>query len=118
MKWEDLQKEAAKIVANSPTGEFVDETFSTRSGTLRVMKELDVVHIAHDGHYNTVANGSTCRTHVTIRCRDTGTKDARDRTIYECENGTLFVWRYVRGDAYSFAFGSLESPVMQASPVA
>ena len=112
MKWEDLQAEAAKIVNNKPSGQFKDETFSTRSGTFRVMECLPIVHRGTSGHYNTVANGSTCATHVTIRCRDTGAKDANNRTIYESEDGTVFVFRHRSGNAHCFAFGSLESPVL------
>jgi hypothetical protein len=113
MKWEDLQKQAAKIVSNKPEGDFADKTFSTRSGHFRVIDGLPVVHRVTSDNYDTVANGSTCATHVTIRCRDTGAKDANDRTIYECEDGTVFVFRHLSGSAECFGSGSLESPLMK-----
>jgi hypothetical protein len=118
MKWEDLQKQAASIIANVPSGDFADKTFSTRSGSFRVMDGLPIVHRGTSDHYDTVANGSTCATHVTVRrCRDTGAKDANSRTVYECEDGTVFVFRHRSGSAEYFGSGSLESPVMQAAAV-
>lgn len=117
MKWEDLQKQASAIVNNIPSGEFSDKTFSTRSGPFRVMDGLPIIHRGTSDRYDTVANGSTCATHVTVRCRDTGATDANGRTIYECEDGTVFVFRHHSGDAYCFGSGSLESPVMKAAAV-
>jgi len=117
MNWQELQAEAKKIVANVPTGDFKDKTFSTGSGGMKVMDGLPIVHKASDFAYHTTANGPAYRTSVTIRCRDTRATDAKNRAIYECENGTLFTFCYRCGSPESFDFGWIESPVMHIAAV-
>lgn len=115
MTWEKLQAEASKIVANKPTGDFKDVTFSIGSGQFHIMEGLPVLHYAEGESYSTVRHGSTCAKDVTIRCRDTGAIDSDGRTIYESENGIVFVFSFIRSNAYRYAEGYLEVPAMQAT---
>lgn len=113
MKWEDLQAAAQAIVDNRPTGDYVDKTFSTRSGRLTVHGSISVVHVGHDGHYN-VPSGNFCATHVTVRCRDTGCRDGGNRQIWQSENGAVFVFDYTSGNVYVADRGELRPPELAA----
>ncbi|MBE0507506.1 MAG: hypothetical protein IBX50_12445 [Marinospirillum sp.] len=110
MKWEDLKQQAAAILENKPHGDFEDITFSTRSGPFNVMSGLPIVHKGYSDEYKTVANGSTCAKHVTVRCRKADVKDADGRPIYEQENGRLFVFVRRPGDAWSFGSAKICEP--------
>lgn len=112
MKWEDLQKQAAEILNNQPSCEFEDITFSVRSGPFNVMADLPIVHKGYSDEYTTVANGSTCAKHVTVRCRKTEARDADDRPIYEQQEGLLFVFVRRPGDAWSFGSAKITKPNM------
>ena len=111
MTWKDLQEQAAKIVANTPQGEFTDESFKCSSGG-SPSNEVGVPEVYRNdtARYLTTANGYAYRGEVVIRCRVTGAVDMDKRTIYEAQDGTLFVYRHRSGDAGSFDRGWLKSP--------
>ena len=113
MKWEDLKTEAAKIIANTPTGDFQDKTFDCRTGgPPSVPERIPVVHREMSRGHDTVRNGTAYRGSVTIRCRDTGVIDSQYHSIYECENGELFIFKYSSGDASCFDSGCLTKPIL------
>jgi hypothetical protein len=69
---------------------FSEKTFSIRSGRFAVDGGITVARVSHDRPYDTTANGSTCATHVTVICRDTGKRDRQGLQIYEDQNEVPF----------------------------
>jgi hypothetical protein len=113
MNWKELQEMAEVILNNVPTGEYEDVSFSCNSGGAPVNRcGVSILYTNTEFAYTTTANGGAYHGEVVVRCRKTPAKDSKGRTIYEDENGTLFVFTYAHGDASSFDSGSLRSPVL------
>ena len=111
MTWEDLQKQAAEICKNVPTGEYEDISFpGGTSGSPTNNIGLPEIHRWDEPLYSTVRNGTAHKGAAVIRCRKTGAYDKNDRFIYECENGQLFVYIFRRGSASSFSSGRFANP--------
>ncbi len=114
MNWEDLKDQARKILENSPEGEFKDESFTTGTGgSPNNLVGVPEVHRSDVPGYNTVRNRRSSAGEVVVRCRDTGAVSAHGRTIYQAENGTLFVYQHRSGDAGNFDAGWLKSPSLK-----
>jgi hypothetical protein len=112
MTLSELKKQASAILAIEPaTGGYSHVTFTCQSGGRPLNTiGLTVVHSNEKLAYETVANGTAYSGSITIECRDTGTRDADGRTIYEVPDGRVFVYDYSHGSAMSFDFGFLSEP--------
>ena len=111
LTWNDLQENAKKVLANTPSGDYKDISFTCGSGGSPANKcNLPEVHRADNKEYNTTANGWAYSGEVIIRCRETNTKDKKGREIYETETGQCFVFYYFSGDPSCFDRGILQDP--------
>lgn len=111
LTWEELQRQAEEILANAPSGDFIDIPFTTGTGGSPSNKaDVPEVHRSNHARYNTVRNGRAYAGEVVIRCRDTGTIDKNGLEIHQAENGNLFVYRHQPGSPEYFDSGHIEIP--------
>lgn len=109
----ELKAEAAKILAiPDVVGEFSNHSFRTRSsGCIRNELRVPEVHHSREWRYKNAYAGE-----LVILCRDTGTKDARKRSIYVTPDGVTFVYAYRSGSPERYDDGRIVSPMMATSP--
>lgn len=116
MTLDELKAAAAAVLAIQPASGYAHETFRTGSGG-GPKNPLGIPEVHRDSQYqyDTVRHGGAYAGSLTVECRDTGTVDARGRTIYETPAGVVFVYVYRRGSPENFDCGYLAEPDMFAT---
>lgn len=118
MTWPELRDQAQAILANTPTGDFEDITFTAlRTGMFPIKVEVDIVHQCAEYAYRTQHYGDVMHCSATVRCRRTGARSAGGLEIFESQNGKLFVFRFIGGDAENLDAAAILPPKLAATPV-
>jgi len=112
MNLKELQSNAKAILKLSiPVEGYENISFTTLSGGAPENRvNIPEINRNNSFKYSTTSCGDAYKGEVVICCRNTGTKDYKDREIYITPDGVVFTFSYVSGDPSSFDCGALVAP--------